>query len=46
MLGRDRHGRWLAGALIEQADDEYEVVGARYLEPAEVEAIERYVGEE
>ncbi|MGH8824960.1 MAG: hypothetical protein ACRDVN_10835 [Jiangellaceae bacterium] len=46
MLGRGRHGRWLTVALIEQADDEYEVVGARYLEPDEVEAIERYVGEE
>jgi hypothetical protein len=44
ILGRDRHGVWLAVALIERADDEYEVYGARYLEPDEVEAIERYVG--
>jgi hypothetical protein len=46
MVGRDRNGRWLAVALIEHADDEYEVHGARYLEPDEIEAIERYAGEE
>lgn len=45
VAGRDRQARWLAVALIEldpQRDDErYTVVGARYLDDAEVASIER-----
>lgn len=45
-FGRDRDGEWLAVALVEENDDEYVVTGARYLEPDEVAAIERYIGED
>ncbi|WP_232344845.1 hypothetical protein [Actinoplanes awajinensis] len=44
IAGRDRQGRWLAVALIEldpQHDDQYTVAGARYLDDAEIAAIER-----
>lgn len=44
VAGRDRQGRWLAVALIEldpQRDDQYTVVGARYLDEAEIASIER-----
>ncbi|MFD0522495.1 hypothetical protein [Paractinoplanes durhamensis] len=43
VAGRDRQGRWLAVALIELdplRDDQYTVVGARYLDEAEIAAIE------
>jgi hypothetical protein len=39
VAGTDRHGTWLAVALIEHADDEYTVVAARRLEEAEIKAI-------
>jgi hypothetical protein len=37
----DRGGRWLGVALIEEADDQYLVVGARELDAAEAEAVRR-----
>jgi hypothetical protein len=44
IAGRDRHGRWLAVALIEldpSRDDHHTVAGARYLEDTEVVSITR-----
>ncbi|WP_232323638.1 hypothetical protein [Catenuloplanes japonicus] len=44
VAGRDRQGRWLAVALIELSpdrDDQYLVVGARYLDETEVASITR-----
>ncbi len=35
----DRTGRWLGVALIEEADDQYLVVGVRELDAAEAEAV-------
>ena len=45
VAGRDRDGTWLAVALIEGADDEYTVTGARYLDDEEIAAIERMRGD-
>jgi hypothetical protein len=39
----DRDGRWLMVVLIEEADDAYLVVGARYLDADEVEAAVRII---
>ena len=41
VAGRDHHGRWLSVALIEGDDDQYEVVGARYLDADEIAVIQR-----
>ena len=47
IAGIDHHGRWLAVTLIETAiDDRYTVIGARELDPAEVEAVHRMRGEQ
>ncbi|MEV5823052.1 hypothetical protein AB0L22_28225 [Micromonospora haikouensis] len=32
-------GQWIAVALVEDGDDEYLVVGARQLDPAEVDVV-------
>ncbi|MFI7438216.1 hypothetical protein [Micromonospora haikouensis] len=32
-------GQWIAVALVEDGDDEYLVVGARQLEPAEIDVV-------
>ncbi len=44
--GQDRHGGWLAVALIEDDDDQYTVTGARYLDDDEIDAITRMRGEQ
>lgn len=44
VAGRDHGGTWLSVALIEQADDQYEVVGARYLDADEIATIRRIQG--
>jgi hypothetical protein len=36
-------GAWLAVALVEEDDDEYLVVGARELDPDEIEAIQAMI---
>ncbi|GAB7046712.1 hypothetical protein [Catenuloplanes indicus] len=44
VAGADRQGRWLAVALIEitpEHDDQYTVVGGRYLDDLEVASIMR-----
>jgi hypothetical protein len=41
VAGRDRDGAWLGVSLIETEDDQYEVVGARYLDEDEVVSIRR-----
>ena len=38
-----RDGRWIGVTLIEEADDEYLVVSARELGPAEVAAVTRMI---
>ncbi|MFC6022961.1 hypothetical protein ACFP2T_43275 [Plantactinospora solaniradicis] len=37
----DRDGRWLTIALIEETDDAYLVVGGRYLDQEEIDAIRK-----
>jgi hypothetical protein len=51
LAGQDRHGEWLAVALIEghspvEDEDQYTVTGARYLDDDEVAAITRMRGEQ
>ena len=41
IAGRDRMGVWLAVALVEGADDQYIVTGARLLDEHEIAAIGR-----
>lgn len=41
VAGQDRAGTWLTVALIEGEDDQYEIVGARELDPDEITAIRR-----
>lgn len=45
VAGQDRDGTWLVVALVEGADDEYTVTGARYLDDAEIEVIEQMRGD-
>jgi hypothetical protein len=45
VAGRDRDGRWLVVALIEDRDDHYTVTGARRLDADEIEAILKMRGE-
>lgn len=46
IAGIDQCGRWLAVTLIETAvDDRYTVVGARELDPNEIDAVHRMRGE-
>lgn len=45
IAGQDRAGTWLVVALIEQGDDEYLVLSARYLDQEEIQAIARMRGE-
>ncbi|MFI5492404.1 hypothetical protein [Actinoplanes sp. NPDC051859] len=45
IAGQDRKGDWLVVALIEDSDDVYIVVSARYLDVEEVEAIARIKGD-
>lgn len=40
VFGRDRSGVWLAVALVEIEDDEYEVFGARYMDSDEIVNVE------
>lgn len=46
VAGRDRDGTWLVVALIESADDEYTVTGARYLDDDEIAVIEGMRGDQ
>jgi hypothetical protein len=43
VVGAAPDGRWLAVALIEEADNVYRVVGARWLDPDEAEFISKMV---
>ncbi|MBO0879417.1 MAG: hypothetical protein J2P17_03395 [Mycobacterium sp.] len=43
IAAQDADGRWIAVALIEEADDEYLVVSARELTPPEVAAVRRMI---
>lgn len=45
VAGYDRRGTWIAVALIEEDDDEYTVISARYPDDAEIEAIARIRGD-
>ena len=45
IAGQARDGRWISVTLIEEeADDEYLVVGARELDPAEAATVARLLG--
>jgi hypothetical protein len=46
VAGQDRDGVWLVVALVEGADDEYSVTGARYLDDDEIAAIGRMRGDQ
>ncbi|HEX5142509.1 MAG TPA: hypothetical protein VFW21_01430 [Mycobacterium sp.] len=41
VAGQDQDGRWLAVASIEQEDDTYQVVGARWLDDDEVNSVSK-----
>ncbi len=40
VAGQDQAGQWLAVAAIEQDDDTYQVIGARWLDDDEVTSVE------
>lgn len=44
VAARDRQGFWLAVALIERDDNDYLVVGARYLDSDEVATVTKMLG--
>lgn len=44
VIAQDRSGGWMVVALIEEEDDAYLVVRARYLDQTEVEAARRVIG--
>jgi len=41
LAGQDQDGRWLAVAAIELEDDNYQVVGARWLDDNEVTSVNK-----
>ena len=45
VAGQDRDGTWLVVGLVEGADDEYTVTGARYLDDEEIAVIEGMRGD-
>lgn len=44
IAARDRQGHWLAVALIERDDNDYLIVGARYLDSDEVASVTKMLG--
>jgi hypothetical protein len=44
VAARDRQGHWLGVALIERDDNDYLVVGARYLDSDEVATVTKMLG--
>jgi hypothetical protein len=45
IAGQDRDGTWLVVALVEDADDEYTVTGARYLDEDEIAILQEMRGD-